>query len=173
MSARHAAVIAAILLAALAAVGLVLLRPMAPENYAAGDFSFDAVTYIRVTAGTFAYGVTSRELTVEPEDDAFDGLVGFFDGKGFGRTPASLFSVGEPVSRVGDIYWSVTFLCGDTGGSLTADYRGGDLRLTGAGTVAVTAQDKDGWARRVHAAILALMPEPEEPEEPDGASDQT
>lgn len=176
MTGRHAALIAAILLIALGAVGLVLLRPMAPENYASGAFDFEAVTDIRASAGIFSYDSLAAILAVGPEDEeAVEKLTGFFEGKGFGRTPGSLFSKKPPVSRVGDIYWTVTFTCGTTGASLSAEYRGGDLRLTGGESVAVTAQDKDTWARRVYEYILSLYPEPEEPEPPEenGASDPT
>ena len=167
MSGRHAAIIAAILVAALLAVGLILLRPMAPENYAAGVFSFEAVTEIQVSAGTYALDSAAAVLSVGPEDEAFEELIGFFDGKGFGRTFGSLFSSEPPVARVGDPCFRVTFLCGGNGASLTAVCQGADLRLTGDTTVAVTAQNKESWCARVHDAILALYPEPVPEPEPE------
>lgn len=160
MSGRQAAIIAAIVLTALVVVGLILLRPMSPEAYAQGDFSFEAVTEIRVSAGTFEYGAAAQTLVIDPENEAFETLIGFFDGKGFGRTPLSVFSRKPPVKRVGDFYWSVTFLALN-GASLTADYIGGDLRLGGEDSPALAAQDKLAWARELHDLILSLYPEPE------------
>ena len=160
MSLRHAALIAVILLAALLVVGLILLRPMAPENYADGVFSFDAVTQAYVTAGTFQYDSAASVLTVTADDPALQELVDLFDGRGFGRTAGSLFSQAEPVSRVGDRYWSVTFLCSISQSTLTAELVGSTLRLTGADTVTVTTQNRDGWAREVGDLILSLYPEP-------------
>lgn len=164
MTGRQAATIAVILIVALAVVGLILLRPMAPENYAEGRFSFDAVTQINVAAGTFEYGSTATALAIESGSEEFDKLVDSFDGRGFGRTPASLFSNKEPINRVGDIYWTVTFYCGLTGGTLTVRYIGGDLRISGDGSTAVTTQDKLTWANSVHDYILSLYPDPEEPD---------
>lgn len=171
MSGRHAAIIAAILVAALLAVGLILLRPMAPENYAAGEFHFEAVTEIRVSAGTYALDSAAPVLAVGPEDGAFAQLIDLFEGKGFGRTFVSLFSSKTPVARVGDPCFSVTFLCGGTGAALTAVCQGADLRLTGDTTVAVTAQNKASWCAKVHDAILALYPEPDPEPEPGETTD--
>ncbi len=173
MSGKQIVTVVLILLIAVMVVGLVLCRPMAADNYADGIFNFAAVDGIYVWAWEFdPEGTEPEELLVDSENRALSDIVERFDGKGFGMTPGGLFSRGLPEPEAGDICWRVVFRCTLSDSSLTAEYQGGVLRLSGNGETVVTTQDKSSWARQVFDLIESLYPEPE-PEPPEGEGDTT
>lgn len=162
MSVKNILTILAILLLVVLAVGLVIFRPMAAENYAAGSFSFEAVSEIRVRAWEAGPEVKPVWLRITEDDPGFEELVDLVDGKGFGRSPGSLFSEPDVSPAEGGLCWDVSFFCSVSGGSLDLSFCGDVLQITGDGTVTVTTQRKDAWAREVFDTILPLYPEPEE-----------
>ncbi len=164
MSVKNLFTILAILLLVVLVVALVILRPMGPENYAAGAFSFEAVSEITVRAWMAGPEAEPEWLRVTPDDPAFEKLTDLVDGKGFGRSPGSLFSEPDLTPEEGELCWNIRFLCAVSGGSLELNYTGGVLQIIGDETVTVTAQDKDAWAKQVFDTILPLYPEPEEEE---------
>lgn len=168
MSLKHAVIIVSILLTALLVTGLILCRPMGPENYASGVFNFAAVSELSARAWQEAAGAPEAQwLAIEPDSDAFEDLTEAFENRGFGRTLGSIFSEKAPAAQEGDICWAVTFRCGISQSSLTAEYTGGVLRLSGSGTVTVTTQDKSEWAKDVYDTLISLYPEPEPEPEPE------
>ncbi len=168
MSLKHTLTVLLILLIAVAVVGLVLCRPMSAERYAKGVFNLAAVDGAYVTAWEYApEGTEPEELLLNTEDRTLSRLTDLFDGKGFGMTPGGLFDHELPEPEAGDICWRVTLQCTVSDSSLTAEYRGGELMLTGSGSTLVTAQDKDEWARDVFDLIAPLFPEPEPAEDGD------
>lgn len=173
MSGKQAVTVVLILLAAVLVVGLVLCRPMAAENYADGIFNFSAVDGVYVWGWEYdPEGTAPEELLVDAQNRNLTELTELFDDKGFGMTPGGLFSQKLPAPRAGDVCWRVIFHCTVSDSSLTAEYQGGVLRLSGNGQTVVTTQDKSAWARRVFALIDALYPEPEpEPEPEEGGGD--
>lgn len=169
MTAKQILTVVAIILSVLIVVGLILCRPMSSDSYAPGLFSFAAVSDITVSAGEYSDGSAPPEELVLTEDDpAFDRLIGLFDVRGFGMTPAGLFSDSLPALGNGDVFWSVTFNCRVSGSTLTAEYAGGKLRLTGRSSTLVTTQDKEEWAMDVYGVISPLYPN--NPEEDTGVS---
>lgn len=168
MAFKHVILIAAILLAVVLVVGLILCRPMGPENYARGIFNFGAVREAYVRAWTQDPETPPAEVLRFQEDSSvITHLTELFDGRGFGRTPGTLFSDELPEAQPGDMCWEVTFRCTATGSWLSASYTGGGLVLSGADESVVTTQDKEQWAEEVYSYILTLYPEPEEPQEPE------
>ena len=165
MAFKHIVLIVVILLTAVLVVGLILCRPMGGANYAGGTFSFDAVTEIFVWAYEEQGDGADIQALPVTGSRAMKNMISFFDGRGFGRTPGSLFSHTAPTAQPGDKCWGVTFKCAATGSTLTAEYTGGVLTLTGRETAAVTTQDKDAWAGQLYETIAALYPEPEPPAE--------
>ncbi len=162
MSLKQAALVAVILLLIVLVVGLVLCRPMGPEHYASGIFNFAAVSDARVSAYTASPESTRGEtVRLSAGDAPLDRLVELFDGRGFGMTPAGLFSDRLPQPETGDLCWSVTFNCTISDSSLTAEYAGGKLRLTGDSATVVTGQNLDSWAKQVYEVIAALYPQPD------------
>ncbi len=170
MSRKQTVLVAAILLSVILVVGLILCRPMGPERYASGIFNFAAVSNAAVSAEIFdPTGARAEALILTGDDAALKRLTELFDGKGFGMTPAGLFSDKLPDPTEGDICWSVTFSCTISDSTLTAEYVGGKLRLTGDSATVVTTQDLDGWARKVYDVIESLYPEPTEEDGVPGA----
>ena len=168
MAFKHIVLIVVILLTAVLVVGLILCRPMGGANYAGGTFSFDAVTEIFVWAYEEQGDGADIQALPVTGSRAMKNIISFFDGRGFGRTPGSLFSHTAPTAQPGDRCWGVTFKCAATGSALTVEYTGGTLRLIGAEPVRVTTQDKDEWAEEVYELLIPLYPEPEpEPTEPE------
>lgn len=162
MTVRQIVTVIAILLLVIAVVGLILCRPMAVSGYASGIFNLAAVTDARVAATTNApEGPDGRILLLTGDDETLNDLVELFEGRGFGMTPAGLFSHGLPEPAEGDMEWSVTFHCSIAESTLTAEYRGGKLRLTGDHQTLVTTRHKDAWAKQVYDLIASLYPEPE------------
>ncbi len=173
MSGRHFFLILFILALAVLAVGLVLCRPMEADSYAPGGFSMEAVD----GAYVWAYeeqgdGVPVTVLSLEGGQELKD-ILSRFDGRGFGRTPASLFSDEAPSSFVGDRCWGVTLRCSVSGASLTFTFRGGALTISGGEQPAtVLTQNKSTWASSIYDYILSLYPEPDpepDPETPEEA----
>lgn len=162
MSVKNILTILAILLLVVLAVGLVILRPMAAENYASGSFSFEAVSEIVVRAWESVPEADPVWLTITEDGQGFDELIDLVDGRGFGRSPGSLFSQPDATPREGDFCWDISFHCAVSGGRLELRWSGGVLQIAGDETVTVTTQDKDDWARRVFDLILPLYPEPQE-----------
>lgn len=168
MSLKHTLTVLIILLIAVAVVGLVLCRPMSAERYARGVFNLAAVDGAYVTAWEYdPEGTEPEELLLNTEDRTLTRLTDLFDGKGFGMTPAGLFDHELPEPQAGDICWRVTLQCTISDSSLTAEYRGGELMLTGSSSTLVAAQDKDEWAQDVFDLIAPLFPEPEPVEDGD------
>lgn len=162
MSLKHVLTILSILLIAVLVVGLILCRPMSPENYASGVFNFEAVSDVTVSAWEYdPQAPRPAHLLIKSDDSAAKALRELFEDRGFGRTPGSILSDDSPEAGPGDICWSVTFHCTISQSTLTAEYTGGTLRLTGDGAVTVTTQNKDAWARQVYDLIVPLYPEPE------------
>ncbi len=173
MSGKQVVTIVLILLAAVLVVGLILCRPMAATNYADGIFNFAAVDGVFLWGWEYApEGTAPEELLISAEDKALTSLTELFEGRGFGMTPGGLFSQKLPEPQAGDICWRVTFHCTVSDSTLTAEYQGGVLRLSGNGETVVTTQDKSSWARRVFTLIESMYPEPE-PEPEEGADDTT
>lgn len=164
MSGKNVLTIAAILLLVVLTVALVILRPMAAENYASGTFNFDAVSEIYVSAWESGPEASPAWLLITGDDPGFDELIDLVDGKGFGRSPGSLFSEPDDTPGDGSICWNISFRCAVSGSRLDLSFAGGVLRLTGNKSVTVTTQNKDEWAREVFDLILPLYPEPEEEE---------
>lgn len=162
MSVKNILTILAILLLVLFTVGLVIFRPMAAENYAAGSFSFDAVSDISVRAWQAGPEEAPEWLQLTEDSPAFDRLIELVDGKGFGRSPGSLLSQPDSTPEEGELCWNLSFYCSVSGGKLDMSFSGGVLQIAGDETTAVTTQHKDAWVRQVFDTILPLYPEPEE-----------
>ena len=158
MSLKSLLTVAAILLIAVLTVGLVICRPMGPENYASGVFNFEAVTEVRAAAWDAGLDQNPSVFTLEAEDPGIEALIKLTDGRGFGRAPGSLFSEPEPDYEEKSHCWMAVFTCAVSNSRLMVSYDGGVLRLTGSETVTVTAQDKSEWAERMYTLILSLYP---------------
>lgn len=162
MSLKSLLTVVAILLVAVLTVGLIICRPMGPENYASGVFNFEAVSEVRAAAWDAAVDNNPSVFTLADEDPGIASLVKLIDGRGFGRSPGSLFSEPEPDYGEDSRCWMAVFSCAVSGSRLMVSYDGGILRLTGDGTVTVTTRDKEEWAQRMYALILSLYPAPED-----------
>lgn len=160
MSVKNVLTVVAILLIAVLAVGLVICRPMAADNYASGQFNLEAVSEIRARA--WESPAEADWLALTDEDAGFSELIDLVDGKGFGRDPSSLFREPDAAPSDGDRCWQISFRCALSGGQLDMSFSGGVLRLTGDTSVTVTAQDKSDWAGEVYDLIVSLYPAPEE-----------
>ena len=155
MSLKNVLTVIAILLVAVLTVGLVIWRPMGPENYASGVFNFDAVTQIRASTWSVSNDSYDAGLVLAPEDEGFEDIIDMVDGKGFGRAPGSLFSEPSPDPER-EHCWAVTFFCSVSDSSLLLYYEGGVLRISGEERMTVTTQNKDQWAEDMYALIRSL-----------------